>query len=507
MKLTRETAEELVSNADEDEVRLILGEACRRSLAFYTELFWPVLEPGRQLITGWVLDAIDEHLVAVSEGHLRKLLITVPPGAMKSLKTRVFWTTWEWTHQPTRRYLGFSYAEALAVRDNRRARMIIESPLYQALFPDVRLSRDQATKVNFQNTETGSMQAAGVGGKATGERGDRVIVDDPHNVAEGESDKIRGSTVEWFREVLPSRVNDLSRDAFVVIQQRVHYDDVANTAIELGYEHLNIPAHFDENRACATSIGWKDPRTEDGENFWPERYPEDELTSLKEALGPYAFSAQYEQSATPREGGLFKVGKLRVIDDVPDEKIVWADAWDLAGSDEKDNRDAAYTARVRIGYVERTRRFVIAYADRRRIDPGPVEAWLELVRDEIVEEVKGGGKITMVLPQDPGQAGKAQKRTFAKLLAGIDFFFELQSGDKVTRASPFAAQVENGNVDIVRGPWNEDFVEELRQFPRGKFKDQVDAASSGFNRIAPVRRSNKPLTAVRSVEPNKLRVA
>ena len=504
MKMTRQTAADLVANAHEEEVKLILAEACRRSLKFHTELFWPELEPNRDLVHGWLLDAVDEHLVAVSEGEIRRLLITVPPGSMKSLKTRVFWPTWEWTHRPATRYLGFSYAEALATRDNRRARQIIESQLYRSLFPEVQLSRDQAAKTNFQNTKTGSMMVAGVGGKATGERGDRVIVDDPHNVSESESEKIRQATVAWFREVLPSRVNDLQKDAFIVIQQRVHYDDVANAAIELGYDHLNVPAHFDEAKKCYTVIGWEDPRTEDGDNFWPDRYPDVELDLLKEALGAYAFSSQYEQSATPREGGLFKVGKLREIPDVPKEDgIVWADAWDLAGTDEKENRDAAYTARVRIGYVPRTRRYVIANADRRRISVGAVEEWLSLARDEVFEEAQDGADIRMVLPQDPAQAGKAQKRNLALLLGGVNFYFEIQSGDKETRASPFAAQVENGNVDIVVGPWNTDFVEELRQFPRGRFKDQADAAASGFNRVAPVRRRPTSLSAVGSVVKNR----
>lgn len=498
MKLDSDTAAQLIAQADADADALI-AEACRRSLSFFTEVFWPVLEPGRPLVHGWVLDAIDEHLQAVTMGEIQRLLITVPPGSMKSLKTRVFWPCWEWALNPRHRYIAFSYAEALAMRDNRRARLIVEDPLYMRLFPDVRLSVDQAAKGNFENISHGFMMANGVGGRTTGYRGDRVVIDDPHNVREGESEKIRTSTVQWFNEAVPSRVNDLARDAFVVIQQRVHYEDVAQAAIDQGYEHLNVPAHFDEDRPCRTSIGWQDPRTYDGENFWPERYPDQELDRLAEALGPYAFAAQYEQSPTPREGGLFKVGNLRTIEDIPDEKIVWADGWDLAGSDEKENRDSAFTVRVRLGWVERTGRFVISYVDRRRLSPGKVEQWLDEVADATPKSV------TLVLPQDPGQAGKAQKARLSQILAGVNFRFELQSGDKETRASPFAAQVENGNVDLVRGPWNKDFVEELRQFPRGKFKDQVDAAASAFNHVAPRRSRRKALGAVSSTVANRAR--
>jgi predicted phage terminase large subunit-like protein len=327
-----------------------------------------------------------------------------------------------------------------------------------------------------------------------------VIIDDPHNVREAESEAVRTSTVEWFREAIPSRVNDVSRDAFVVIQQRVHYDDVAQAAIEMGYEHLNVPAHFDESKPSTTSIGWRDPRTVDGENFWPERFPDEFLDQLAEDLGPYAFAAQYEQSPTPREGGLFKVGNLRFIPDVPlDEEIIWADGWDLAGSDEKENRASAYTARVRLGWRVKAQRVVIAFADRRRLSPGAVEKWIDEIADITPKNV------TLILPQDPGQAGKAQKARLSQLLAGTTFRFELQSGDKETRATPLAAQIENGNVDLVRGPWNKDFVEELRQFPRGKFKDQVDAAASAFNAVAPRRNRQKPLGAASSTVTNRAR--
>lgn len=85
------------------------------------------------------------------------------------------------------------------------------------------------------------------------------------------------------------------------------------------------------------------------------------------------------------------------------------------------------------------------------------------------------------IPQDPGQAGKSQVKSFTKLLAGYNVVALPVSGDKVTRAQPFAAQVNVGNVRMLRGEWNKDFKDELRNFPNGKYKDQVDAAADAFN--------------------------
>ena len=473
-----------ITTADRD---LIEAELCRRSVLYFAQTFWPVLEPGRKLVTGWPIEAIAEHLEAVTRGEIRKLLITVPPGSMKSLLTRAFWPTWSWVSGPSLRYIGASYAEALAARDNRRAKMIVESPLYQRLFPHVRLSDDQAQKVNFANTATGSMMATSVRGRATGERGDVFVIDDPHNILEAESEAIRSETLQWFREVVPSRVNDLDRSAFVTIMQRVHHEDVAAAAIEQGWEHLLIPMHHDPSRTRTTSIGWTDPRTEPGELMWPERFSAKAVSELETTLGIYAASAQLEQRPTPREGGLFKADKIQIIDAVPhDEEIVWCRAWDLAATD----GGGAYTAGVLVGWRVAARRVIIAGVRRERVGPEGVR---RLIED--TAEIDGGD-VPISIPQDPGQAGKAQARDFTVRLAGYRVRIEPQTGSKETRAEPLAAQVEAGNVDIVTGLWNRDFIEELRHFPRGVYKDQVDAASSAFNAVAPKRQKKTGLFVV-----------
>ena len=481
-----------ITTADKD---LIDAELCRRSVLYFAQTFWPVLEPGRQLVTGWPIEAIAEHLEAVTRGEIRKLLITVPPGSMKSLLTRAFWPAWSWAKDPSLRYIGASYAEALAARDNRRAKMIVESPLYQRFFPSVRLSDDQAQKVNFANTATGSMMATSVRGRATGERGDVFVIDDPHNVLEAESEAIRGETLQWFREVVPSRVNDLDRSAFVTIMQRVHHEDVAAAALEQGYEHLLIPMHYDPPRARMTSIGWRDPRTQPNELMWPARFSAQAVSELVQTLGPYASAAQLEQRPTPREGGLFKVDKIQMLDAVPDEEINWCRAWDLAATD----GGGAYTAGVLVGWRVEARRVIIADVRRARLGPDGVRRMVERAAEF------DGDNVPISLPQDPGQAGKAQARDFVVRLAGYRVRIEPQSGSKETRAEPLAAQMEAGNVDIVTGDWNRDFIEELRHFPRSVYKDQADAASSGFNAVAPKRQKATGLFAIGDHVGNKAR--
>src|ERR1700686_2915012 len=156
-----------------------------RSLGYFVQLAWPIVEPGRIFVSGWHIDAIIEHLEAVTRGEIRNLLINVPPRHMKSLLVSVFWPAWEWIRFPERRWLYSSYGAQLSIRDSLKCRRLIESPWYQRLWGDrFALTSDQNTKGRFDNDRSGYRLSTSVGGAATGEGGDRIVCDDPHNVNE-----------------------------------------------------------------------------------------------------------------------------------------------------------------------------------------------------------------------------------------------------------------------------------------------------------------------------------
>ena len=247
------------------------------SLINFIRLLWPVLEPGRQFVDGWAVHAICEHLEAVTKGDIRRLLINVPPGCMKSLTTNVFWPAWEWgpRNKPESRYVCASYSGDLTVRDNRRCRALVRSELYHQLWGDrFQIVAEQDAKVRFDTDATGFKIATSVGGLGTGELGARFIIDEPHNIKETESDAKREVALQWFNEVVPTRISDAEVSAIVIIMQRVHERDISGLIIakELGYEHLCLPMEYEEERKCMTSIGFKNPRTTDGELLWPERF-------------------------------------------------------------------------------------------------------------------------------------------------------------------------------------------------------------------------------------------
>lgn len=464
--------------------------ACN-SLIDFAEVFWPVIEPGRPFVRGWAIEAVCDHLEAVSRGHIKKLLMNVPPGLMKSLSTNVLWPAYEWgpLNRPDLRYIGASYSQDLTIRDNRRCRQIIESPAYQEMFGDrFHLVDDQNAKVRYDTDKRGFKIATSVGGLGTGERGDRFIIDDPHNVKTAESEAKLDEAAQWFTEVVPTRVNDIDQSAFVVIMQRVHERDVSGLilAAELGYTHLELPMEFEPQRRCFVDLGggrsFQDPRTEEGELLFPERFGRRALEGLKKQLsawgGQYAISGQLQQSPTPRGGGMFKVDKeellRRMVPAFPPGQQVRG--WDIAGSTTKKSPFTASVKTALIGDI-----LYVGGVTRERKE-------IEEAEEHIVQTAKLDGlSVKQDLPQDPGSAGKSQKRHMAGKLGklGLDFVITPESGDKVTRAIGVASMWNAGNVVLVGNPsdaWIGPFLNELATFPRGEFKDQVDALSRSYAR-------------------------
>jgi hypothetical protein len=188
-----------------------------------------------------------------------------------------------------------------------KCRRLVQSAWYQSSWGDrFSLTGDQNAKEKFENDKSGYRLVTSVGGTATGEGGDRIVVDDPHNVKESESDTVRQTAIDWWDHVMSTRLNDPKTGAKVVVMQRVHQQDLTGHLLEQGgYEHLCLPAEYEGNRR-ATSIGWTDPRNEPGELLWPQRFGKPELESLKHALGSYASASQLQQRPSPAGGGILK---------------------------------------------------------------------------------------------------------------------------------------------------------------------------------------------------------
>lgn len=453
----------------------------------FISLTWPVLEPGADFVTGTVIEVIAEHLEAVAKGKIRRLLINVPPGCMKSLGTDVFWPAWIWGPQnmPDKRFVSWSYAQDLTIRDNKKTRRLLLSEVYQKFWSDrFTMTDDQNAKKNFENDSMGFKLAEGIHGQGTGHRGDFLVIDDPHNVKSAESDVVREDVLHFFTEILPTRVNN-KQSAIVVIMQRVHERDVSGHVLanDLGFDHLCLPMEYEHDHPFPsnTALGFKDWRTKDGELLWPERFDREQVEELKKSLrswgGEYAVAGQLQQRPVPRGGGMFKKKWLPIVDSVP-TKGMYCRGWDLAGTE--DDKRAAFTVGLKM-LRHPQHGYFITGVERGRWSPGEVDR-------RILQTAENDGKAHwQSLPQDPGQAGKSQIRYLVNLLSGYRVHFSLESGSKDDRARPWAAQAEAGNVKLLRGPWNDELIRELTSFPFSAFKDQADAGSRAFSFLSSKR--------------------
>ncbi len=508
-----------------------------QSLLDFIKQAWHVLEPATIFRPNFHIDAICDHLEAVSRGEIRRLLVNIPPRCMKSLAISVAWQVWEWVQTfwddegneiilPGRgahsRWLFASYAQVLSTRDTLKARRIIQSAWFQQRWGHLfNLAGDQNAKTRFENTKQGYRIATSVDSYATGDGGDIIVIDDPHNVHEAESELKREGAVIWLAESMSTRFNDQKTGRQVIVMQRVHERDCSGYVLseELGYDHLCLPMRYEPSRLVEwrhdgspnedftppTSLGFVDPRSEEGELLWPSHLDQQVVDDLEHILGPYAVAGQLQQRPTPRGGGMFKRKDLRFVLDLPEVRMRWVRSWDLAGTDpekQKNLTDPDWSVGVLIGAtMEKDPDIYICDVERCREDPGERDAIMIQVG---MEDKALVGVLPVWIEQEPGQSGKSQILHFRSLFAEIGLVVNppriepmpntpgakkriketgTAQGNKVQRAEPLATRASRGKVYILQAEWTRVYVDELTKFPMAAHDDQVDATSQGDMRL------------------------
>jgi predicted phage terminase large subunit-like protein len=286
--------------------------AAENDLMEFTRQSFHIIEPGQEFRENWHLNVIAEHLMAVSHGECKNLVINIPPGCMKSIMACVSWPAWAWAKNQTLRFLSASYGEDLAIRDAAKTKDILVSEWYTKRWPNVQIRMGSDQKKKYELTGGGWRLATSVGGRATGEHPDFKVVDDPHNARQAESEAEREAALSWFDRTLSTRGQ--SRDAAtVVIMQRLHEKDITGHILADigGYEHLCIPMEYD----CVprkTFMGKYDPRTERDQLLWPEMFSAQKIKDLKVLLGSFGSSGQLQQDPTPTGGGILKTEHLQM---------------------------------------------------------------------------------------------------------------------------------------------------------------------------------------------------
>lgn len=452
----------------------------------YIPAAWHTVEPFRQYVPGKHIDAITDHLEAVSRGEILRLCINIPPRLSKSLTVSVFWPTWVWTTWAWKRFVFASYSAALSTKHSLDRRTVIQSDWYQKQWGErVRLSSDQNVKTEFQNDVRGLMLSTSIGGGVTGKGGDVIVVDDPHNPMQALSELEREKAIEYFDRTLSTRLDDPKTGAIVIIMQRLHVNDLSGHVLnesEHEWTHLCLPMEAERDEHIKLPSGRFFSRKQ-GELLAPERFDEIRLAKLKKRLGSYGVAGQLQQRPAPLGGGIFKTSWWRYFDEPPADLDRIFSSWDFTF---KETVDGSFI----VGEVWGTRggdRFLLDLV-RARGDFVAAKAMIRAVANKwedcsahVVEGKANGPAIISELKTE---------------IAGIIEWPPKGYGvmeSKEARAQAAAPTVESGNVYLDRNaPWLSDFLYEANLFPAGT-NDQIDSLSQA---IAYARRQSSGLLLV-----------
>jgi predicted phage terminase large subunit-like protein len=489
---------------------ILMAERCRRDFYLFVQEFWSVIV-NEPFIPNWHIKYLCKQMEKIAWRVIARmpkkhdLIINVPPGSTKSTIATQMFPAWVWIARlprkgiylkrykerqqrdkvpisqinltgKTSRFITGSYSSPLSLEHAEYTRDIVRSDKYISFFPEIQIRRDKDLKSNYKLNSGGSRFSTSVGATVTGVHGHFIIIDDPLNPNQSISDLEREKANQWMSKTLSTRKVDKAITVTIVIMQRLHENDVTGFLLKKqkkNVRHICLPGDTAYNVKPRRLIKYYVDGLLD-----PIRLSRKILEESRIDLGPYGYAGQIGQDPRPREGGMFSRDWFKTVKAIPAGGTEWVRGWDLAATSDleaaKQRSKPAYTAGVKMKYVDGT--FYIGHVSRFRGTPGQVRKRMLNLADQ------DGIHTITDFPQDPGQAGKAQARDLAKHLVGHRVKYSPESGDKILRADPFSAQVEAGNVAILEGSWNEEFLDEADYFPNG-YKDQIDAAVRAFSRL------------------------
>ena len=314
-------------------------------------------------------------------------------------------------------------------------------------------------------------------GTVTGHGADFLVLDDPHNLEAIQSEVSRAAAYEFYTKVWHSRLNDPKTGGRVCIMQRGHMADLAGHMLEtFGYEALMLPTEYDPARSTVTSLGFTDPRDAAGALLCPARFGPAEVVEAKRILGR-DFETQHNQNPQPEEGLLFRRAWFPVVDALPAVgRVTTCRGWDCAGTEARPGTDPDYTVGTKIAQY-RNGLFYVEDVVRGRLSPAVVDQTI------LATAQQDGRHVRIREEQEGGHSGKNVIASHTRMLAGYDYQGVSPSGPKTTRWRPFAVQAEAGNVRLLKGAWNDAWLQELTSVPAATHDDQADSAAVAFEAV------------------------
>lgn len=444
---------------------------CRTDFRSFIRKAFSCLHPTKKLEDGWHLDAMGYHLQRVGDGDIRRLMISLPPRSLKSLITSVFWPVYIIGNDPTKTVLAVSHSLELAIKLSNLTRQLISHPEIQEIFPSLKGVLAKDSEREFTTHQGGGRIAISVDSNVTGRGADVIVIDDPLDASDADSETACFAVNKWIDETLSTRTNNPATTPIVLVMQRLSiYDPAAHLIEQENWTQLSFPAIALRNDKIPIGVGLFHKRSV-GDLLHPERYPSEYLDKQRRVMGHRAFEAQFQQEPVPDGGGIIDLSKFRRYQTLPklcDLRFYSIDA--ASGTD-----SGSYS--VIMGFSLIDGKLYLTNVFRQRCTfPKLFEMVLEACHRNrpdhlIIEKASNGVALIEQLNEE---------------LNGTDFcsrfpyFVQKMSPteNKVTRMEKAMIAVEQGKVLLPEeAEWLPALEAELRTFPHGRYNDQVDALS------------------------------
>jgi predicted phage terminase large subunit-like protein len=484
---------------------LLIRELNNRSFFEFFKFFWPEVS-SEPLILNWHIEYLCGELQTIAERvgnnkpRVEDLIINIPPGTTKTILCSIMFPAWCWTRWYHMKFICVSYTAQLALESAEYSRDLVRSDRFSAVYPELGIKEDKDTKSNFRvikrvSTTPGKTQAilhggnrfsTSVGGSLTGFHGHIIIWDDPLNPQQAVSETELHNINRWMSQTLPTRKVNKVVSTTIGVMQRLHQNDPSGYILgkKKNVKHICLPGEIN-NPKYAELVNPPELKSKYVDGLLDaNRLNEVVLKDLEADLGQYAYAGQIGQSPTPPAGGMFKVDNFAFMERLIGSAFIETTVrfWDKAGTKEQvDGKGkACYTVGVKMSKLSNGK-YLVQDVIRGR--------WSSEERErKILQTAEADGvEVNVYYEQEPGSGGKESAEATTKNLAGFHGQAILPKGDKIYRADPYSVQVNLGQVILLKGDWNHEYIEEHRHFPFSTYKDQVDASSGAFSRLASKR--------------------
>ena len=432
----------------------LFHNALRLDFLSFLHKSFRTLNPSSEYIDNWHLNIISQHLIAAKNGSLKRLIINIPPRALKSICTSVAFPAWILGHNPASKIIVASYANSLSLKHSLDCRNIMESSWYKEIFPKTILSKKQNQKSKFMTSQNGFRMATSVGGSVTGEGADILIIDDPHNPFHLYSSKLRSKAIEWYDNTFSSRLNDPNNGVIILVMQRLHEEDLTAHLLNKnnGWKLLKIPA------IARHDIDFKTFKFISGSSLYPSLY--EFYSALSQDIGLENFNAQYLQEPIINKDTILTLDKISFYDNLPNYEFL-VQSWDTAI---KIGENCDFSVGT-VWAVSKGKYYLLDFFKKKL-------SYLEL--KTTVKNFASLYNPAKILIEDKASGQNLIQDLLSEELLNIIPI--LPKLDKITRFASVAHLFELGKVLLPRNKFLE-YLTELINFPKVKHDDAIDSTS------------------------------